>query len=592
MVHVKRNDKNNNVIHVWEKLELSFEARGSYSNPYTEVEVWVDLEGPGFQKRVYGFWDGGNIFRVRVVATAPGEWFWRSGSNQNDPGLNGKKGSFIAVEWTEEEKEENPNRRGFIQPTKNGHALQYADGTPFFLLGDTWWAASTFRYKWYEDDTERDIGPEMGFKDMVRYRKAQGFNCIAIIAAFPNWANDGKPARIRLNDAERTGIRDAWQQAGTQSAKDMHNEGGRPFFFPGKVPGYEDVFPDVDRINPAYFKYLDRKIDYLNSQGFVPFIEVARRDVSEAWKKFYDWPLSYSRYIQYVFARYQANNCIMSPIHYDSDQMSIPSKEYNIAANLVIEKYGPPPFGTLLSANAHGSTLVNFGGPDEAKWLTLHQIGNWREHDHYWYLTEIFRSSPARPALNGEPYYAGGMFCLTEKIKGGSTEDNRYCRSAMYGSFLSGGFAGHIYGAEGLWGGDIEPDAPYKMWESLTWKSADEMRHLKTFAMVEGERYRDLVPNADLISPNKAGDPYDYKGWAYCARTDEKDFFLLYFEKDCPRGIVRGALPNKTYKIRWFNPRTGTWHTRVRGSITSDATGRITLPPFPSDEDWGMLLVL
>ena len=50
---------------------------------------------------------------------------------------------------------------------------------------------------------------------------------------------------------------------------------------------------------------------------------------------------------------------------------------------------------------------MNFGGPEENKWLTFHQIGNLREHDAYWYLTEIFRSNPPRPALNGEPYYAG-----------------------------------------------------------------------------------------------------------------------------------------------------------------------------------------
>ena len=64
----------------------------------------------------------------------------------------------------------------------------------------------------------------------------------------------------------------------------MENERGRPFLFLGKVPGFEKVFPDMDRLNPAYFHYLDRKIDYLNEQGFVPIIEVARRDTGQAWK--------------------------------------------------------------------------------------------------------------------------------------------------------------------------------------------------------------------------------------------------------------------------------------------------------------------
>ena len=98
-------------IHVWEMQELSFQAKNSYKNAYTEVSVWVDLSGPGFNKRVYGFWDGGNTFRVRVVATKPGTWAWKSGSTPNDAGLCGKAGSFTAIDWTEKEKNENPQAK-------------------------------------------------------------------------------------------------------------------------------------------------------------------------------------------------------------------------------------------------------------------------------------------------------------------------------------------------------------------------------------------------------------------------------------------------------------------------------------------------
>ncbi len=33
-------------LHVWETLELSFQAEQDNSNPYTEVEMWVNLTGP------------------------------------------------------------------------------------------------------------------------------------------------------------------------------------------------------------------------------------------------------------------------------------------------------------------------------------------------------------------------------------------------------------------------------------------------------------------------------------------------------------------------------------------------------------------
>jgi len=223
-------------IHVWEKQELTFTAARAFANPYTDATVWVDLSGPSFRKRVYGFWDGGQIFRVRVLATVPGNWTWRSGSNPPDAGLAGKSGSFVAAAWSEDEKRANPLRRGFLRATANRHALEQADGTPFLVIGDTWWAAGTNRFRWYDDDTERPLGPEAGFKDYVRYRKAQGYNWINMIAAFPNWMTDGQPWHVVMNDAEKTTVRSAWLEFGANSAKNMDNDGGRPFLFPGKVP--------------------------------------------------------------------------------------------------------------------------------------------------------------------------------------------------------------------------------------------------------------------------------------------------------------------------------------------------------------------
>jgi len=578
---------------VWEKVEITLYAEKSYENPYKKVEVWVDLKGPGFEKRCYGFWDGDNVFRVRVLASAAGMWSWRSGSNKSDRGLNGKSGSFEAVECSEAQKEENPCRRGMVKASANGHAFEWADGAPFFLLGDTWWPVATFRYRWYDDDKERPIGPGAGIKDYLRFRRKQGFNCIAMIAALGNWANDDKPSGLKMADG--TVLRSAWKQAGTESAKGMHDEdGNRAFLFPGKVPGYEKYFPDVERINPAYFRNMDKKIDYLNSQGFVPFIEVSRRDIGQAWKKYYEWPESYTRYIQYIWSRYQANICLFSPIHLDTTGATISPEEWNEAANKVIERYGHPPFGTLAGTNSNPSTLRNFGHTDKAKWLTFHQIGNRRTHDLYPYLTEIFNASPPVPGINGEPYYAGML-----DAEGGTEKSALYCRSAMYGSVLSGGLGGHIYGAGGwgggLWSGEVEDESPAPIWEVIKWRSADQMRHLRTFVLSEGRRYQQLIPSAEMVQPSRTGEEKSCVGWAYCARTIEKDFFLLYFEKDCPKASLSGALPRSKYKALWFNPRTGDW--MGASVLSADSAGKITLPNFPdkstrSNTDWGLKFTL
>jgi hypothetical protein len=101
-------------IHVYEKVEITLTATKTYTNPYTDMEVWVDLKGPTFSKRCPGFWDGGQTYRVRITSLAPGTWTWVSGSNPQDPGLAGKRGSFVSIAWTEAEKRENPACRGFL----------------------------------------------------------------------------------------------------------------------------------------------------------------------------------------------------------------------------------------------------------------------------------------------------------------------------------------------------------------------------------------------------------------------------------------------------------------------------------------------
>ncbi|GAA4459751.1 hypothetical protein GCM10023189_33860 [Nibrella saemangeumensis] len=583
-------------IHVWEVQELTFTAKNSYRNPYLEANSWIDLTGPGFSKRVYGFWDGGSTFRVRWVATQPGVWRWKSGSNPNDAGLSGQAGSVTVVAWTDAEKVANPVRRGFLKATANQHALTYADGTPFFAVGDTWYALGANRFRWYDDTLKRPIGPNAGFKDYVRLRKAQGYNWVSVIAAFPNWKTDDSSYHMRLPDSARTTLRSAWMEFGTGSAKNMDNEGGKPFLFPGKVPGYENYFPDMDRINPAYFRYLDRKIAYLNAHGFIPFMEASRRDASVLWAQYYEWPGSYVRYLQYFYARYQAYNTVLSPVHFDYYDGTISPADYTHAIQEMEKEYGPLPFGNLLSSNANPSTLVNWG---DSSWVTLHQIGNKREHAYYWYLTEIYNARHPRPALNGEPYYAGYKDARGEAIgvnysrgaEGGTDRDNALVRSCAYGSFLSGALAGHVYGAEGIWGADIEPSAPTHMWDAFLWPSGGQMNHLRTFAFSIGRHYQALEPLTDLVYPNKTPDALSYEGWAYCARTPDKNHFLLYFERKCPPAEVRGARLNSVYRAQWFNPRTGTWQPVGEGVLPSSKIGIIKLPELPDERDWGLRLV-
>ncbi len=585
-------------VHVWEQQEIVLRVSRAYANPYVDVETWVELKGPGFAKRVYGFWDGGDVYRVRVVATAPGEWSWTSGSNQPlDAGLNGRTGRFTARDWTEDEKRANPNRRGFLRPTANGHALEYADGTPFFLLGDTWLGAVTWRLPLTDAAVREgyEPGPGVTFQEAVAYRKRQGFNSVSMIAAFPTWASDQYPNTYA--DSKGVYYRNAWEEFGVMvhgdkpTAKSMHDERGyRPFEI---LPGREGL-PDYERIVPQFFQSLDRKMQLLGDEGFIAMLETVRRDVAPPWKAYFDFDESFSRFVQYMVARYGAYNLIFSKVHFDIylPKYSLTAEEFNGALNRHYRKYGPMPFGQPVTSLIDHATDTTFGTGAKAPWLTMHSTGNKpRDHGIYAALERQFRLSPAMPTANLEPHYTGWVHGNNvvngEQAESGSDRDNYFSRAQMYGCVLSGGLAGHVHGTGAY---DVtsasEPRGarPY-FWEALRYRSAEYMRGLGRFVLSEGTRYRDLAPAAGDLQPRKASGSSEQglDGWAFLMRTPARDLGLLYFENASERPRTTGWKPNAAYTFTWYDPRTGEWAASIE--VRSDRSGALRVPPFPGGTD-------
>jgi hypothetical protein len=585
-------------VRVWELQEIELRASGSYENPYVDVECWVDLKGPGFAKRVYGFWDGGRTFRVRVVATAPGDWHWVSGSNRpSDAGLSGRSGAFTAAGWTAEELRQNPNRHGFLRATANGHALQYADGTPYFLLGDTWLGAATWRLPLTDAPAGPAVEPTPGvtFQDAVALRKRQGFNSVSMIAAFPTWASDQYPNTYA--DAKGVFYRNAWEEfgvtvaGGTPTAKSMHDERGyRPFEI---LPGREGL-PDFDRVVPEFFRSLDRKVRHLSDQGFVPMLETVRRDVAPPWKAYFDFDASYGRFLQYMIARYGAFSIIFSAIHFDIylPRYSLTADEFNEAITAHYRKYGPMPFGQPVTSLIDHATDTTFGTGDKAPWITMHSTGNKpRDHSISADVERQFRLVPPVPTADLEPHYTGWVHGNNvvngEQAESGSARDNYFSRAQMYGCVLSGGLAGHVHGT-GAYDvtSALEPAGarPY-FWQALGYESATSMRGLGAFVLSEGSRYRDLEPASDDLSRRKApgSSEQGLDGWSFLMRTPDKSFGLLYFEQAAERGGAAGWRPGTRYLLTWFDPRVNEWQASVE--LRSNAAGVLALPAFPGGGD-------
>jgi hypothetical protein len=343
-------------------------------------------------------------------------------------------------------------------------------------------------------------------------------------------------------------------------------------------------------------------MQYLSDQGFVPLLETVRRDICPAWKAYFDFNESYSRFVQYLISRYGAYNILFSGIHLDwiPKEYSLTADEFNEALTYHLNKYGPLPFGKIHTTLINNSTFTQFGHGDNCPWLTMHSVGNKpRDHSVSPMIDTLFNLEPPYPAINFEPYYTGWNHEINmpggERPPANSVRDNYFSRAMMYVSVLSGGLSGHVHGTAAY---DItttgEPDGmrPH-IWEALKYESASYMHLLNEFIFSEGDNYQNLKPAHHDIIPQKAPDspPRGLDGWSYMMRTGEKDFALLYFENQSVLPELSGFKPNATYSLIWFNTVNGSWENAVKSK--SDDNGKIKLQEFPNGQnptniDWAL----
>jgi hypothetical protein len=298
-------------------------------------------------------------------------------------------------------------------------------------------------------------------------------------------------------------------------------------------------------------------MQHLADEGFVPLFETVRRDNCPAWKAYFDFNVSYARYVEYLIARYGVFNLIFSGIHLDwiPKNYSLTGDEFNAALTYHWKTYGPLPFGQPYTTLIDSSTFKVFGHGDHCPWLTMHTVGNKpRNHAIYASLEEIFRLSPPCPAANLEPYYTGWNHEINRP--GGETpavnsdRDNYFARAMMYGSVLSGGLAGHVHGTAAY---DVTSTGEPAGWRPHIWDARED----------------------------------GLDGWAFMMRTPERDFALLYFENKAVRPQLNGFSPGARYRWMWFDPRTGGWRDNV--SVAADVKGALAAPAFPRGgaiRDW------
>lgn len=538
--------------HVYEVVEETFIANMVHANPYVDVDLWVTLTGPGGTYRIPAFWDGGNTFRARLVATQPGTWKWSTGNRTGDSGLDNKTGSFRAVAWTDAEKKVNPNRRGFIKPSANGHTLDYADGTPFFYTGDTWWCALTKVYSWGSSRGKSRIS----FQDALALRKAQGFNGINMIACFPSDTIHG-----------------IWDKA-VQGEK-VAEDGSTPF----EIVNPRDTRSGVDylRINPGYWQQADRKWKHMWEYGFVPYIETVRRH--EGWPKESEAERkAFTNYVRYLWARWGCYNMIFSWLHMDAGGADV-MKAWRPLVVATHAKLGNMPYGQPKAIMCPGSSLKDWYSLSP-RILDLNSVSNrGREGECIGWLREMFFIADPLPVFNIEPFYPGWR----HKARAGMN-DGQMAQFLIYGCVLNGGaLAGHAWGDCYYGGVATSPKPPvcegdphrngFNRW------TAASMGKLKDFILDRGHDYRVLAPAKEthLASPGE-----EFLALAMAADKSQGLGFVSANKDSCD---IVNLTPRMEYRIEWWHIDEGGWQEKTVRK--TDGSGRLSMPSVPGGNKHG-----
>jgi len=383
-------------------IELSVTSTLTYADPYNELVVDALITAPGKKLQVVpAFWDGNNNWKIRYSSPDTGTYNWQIRcNNKKDRSLNKQHGIFQITTYT---GSVTLYKKGTITTGPSKRYFQFADGTPFFWLGDTWWKGLCKRINREE------------FRTLASDRKSKGFNVIQLICGpYP----DEPPFDAR------------WA-----------NEGGMPYT------------NDYDHPNPAYFDSADLRIKLLVEAELLPAIV-------GGW----GWHMDkvgvehFVRHWRYLIARYGAY-----PVTWIVGGEAGGDEWTEVARKL----RAMDPYHRLLTMHSYpgsGRMYVTDESVLDYDMLQTGHGGFFGANSPYgaWSATasntvskimSAYSKTPSMPVLIGEVTYEGHM-----QTNGADVQ-----RQQFWSSILSGA-AGHTYGAGGIWqmNSDTERGAEYE----------------------------------------------------------------------------------------------------------------------------------
>ena len=527
----------------WCVAEIPLTSSVSYADPFDAVDVTATFTGPGGQVIARpAFWDGTNTWRVRFAPTMMGQWTMTTACT--DPSNSGLQGVTRTVQCNAYTGPYAIYQHGFLKVSPNGRHFVYADGTPFFYLGDTHWLYIHERFA-----TSNVPGVASEFRYTVDKRVAQGFTvfqseAIHIPQGGIHTNADEEPYAVLTNG-----------------------------FSAADLPGFWNI---------------DQKFAYLASNGLVHangFITWTADPAS--------FPAVYTTNYMAKLGRYWAARYGAYPVLWTTAQELDPNVYglYNastiglwyagaqaVASN---DAYAQP-LGVHMQSNANGINSPAdswWGSKPYHKWWPM-QLQGEIDGTILPYVESFWTNTPAKPIVLYETPYED-FWTSTD----GARNDG-------YKAF-QWGMCGYGYGANGVWNDLYEiadsdwgtayymPGSYLKWYDGANLPGAGQLTFLKNFYTALD--WWNLTPRFNDPAWSSFADPNE----SLLSSESNLTYVVYFYGSGTSTGTLMGMASGIPYDAAWFNPHTGVYTDL--GGITPTA-GQWTAPAKPDSNDWVLLV--
>jgi arylsulfatase A-like enzyme len=519
----------------WTRWQNSFTSTKNYANPYSDVTLAVTFNGPSGQTiQSYGFWDGGNTFRIRFMFPEAGTWTWQTTcSDTTNTGLHNRAGTVNVANYTGS----NPlYSKGYLKVSGDKRYLTYGDNTPFFWLADTAWSAPM-------NATQAD------WETFINNRRDKKFNGVLMLIA------------LDVSDARDT----------------VDVNGNAPFLG-------ADV-TNLDQWNPAFWQEYERKVQYANDQGIVvTILSVAHPTTKEPNPAQLPKLQTFARNLA---ARFLGNHVVYSPI-WDWPYLQLGNdigQTLRQAAPLHLITQHPPWFDDVdgdgdndsyqSAERYYDQSYLDFSGLQTgAGWVQ--RIGyifdnNLAAQNTIQWTPLLFNRNPNKPVINLEAVYDSSVRHDPNDPYHSTVSDiylPRMARSNAYWGVLSGS-AGYTFGAGQIysWGPrDVAPQGGDWPWYiAMDRPSSFEMQYLMEF--LNNYQWWRLGPQPELILSQQ---PAEWVDRMVLAATDSNDLAIAYLPNNAQISVDMSAFDNAMLAT-WFDPVNNIYQT-VQGAIAPAGT--------------------